>query len=119
MGSYQTSSREYYRQRVERLREEKATVKDTLIFQYGGIPCLECNGIFEWCAMDFDHRPDETKEFNISRMNSNKATARNMNKIMKEIDKCDLICSNCHRVRTQLRKSFNSRHNNRKIRIKL
>lgn len=52
--------------------------------------------------MDFDHLDD--KEFEIS-----KAISRNINlqRILAEIEKCDLICANCHRARTYLRSKIN------------
>lgn len=57
--------------------------------------CKDCWNIYPNCAMDFDHLSD--KEFNIS------ASARkwfSKEKILKEISKCELVCSNCHRIRT-------------------
>jgi hypothetical protein len=48
--------------------------------------------------MDFDHRDGETKLFNIGN-----ATNFDRQRILAEIHKCDLVCANCHRIRTQLR----------------
>jgi len=45
--------------------------------------------------MDFDHRPDTVKKFNISG-----SEMRNLEDVVNEMSKCDVICSNCHRVRT-------------------
>lgn len=49
--------------------------------------------------MDFDHLGD--KKFGIS-----EALSKNLNikVILEEIKKCDLLCANCHRARTFLRK---------------
>ena len=69
--------------------------------KYQGTPCLDCGGAFEWCAMDFDHRPEETKEFAIGYMSSWTTKPESIARVEKEIAKCDLICSNCHRVRTR------------------
>lgn len=44
--------------------------------------------------MDFHHRNPEEKEFNISRTSFRKGRA----KLLIEMAKCDLLCSNCHRV---------------------
>lgn len=58
-------------------------------------PCMDCQGWFEPCQMEFDHRPNEIKSFALgSRCYSNRI------KLMTEMDKCDLVCSNCHRLRT-------------------
>lgn len=79
------------------------SVQGWLIKKYSGRPCMDCDGVFAWIAMDFDHRPDETKEFNIGRLGQYKATPERIAITEKEIAKCDLVCSNCHRVRTQER----------------
>lgn len=59
------------------------------------VPCMDCGKNFPPCAMDFDHR--EGKIFNISRAASIKL---NWETIQEEINKCDIVCSNCHRIRT-------------------
>lgn len=45
--------------------------------------------------MDFDHRPGEEKLFTIA-----SASEQPRAVLMAEIAKCDIICSNCHRIRT-------------------
>lgn len=63
--------------------------------EYKGGKCLDCNGIFAPCVFDFDHRDPTSKVDNPSAfIKMSKETA------MKELDKCDLVCSNCHRVRS-------------------
>ena len=69
--------------------------------KYEGIPCMECNGVFPWCVMDFDHRPEEDKSFGIATFSGQALSATNIAKIEKEIAKCDIVCSNCHRIRTR------------------
>ncbi len=72
--------------------------------KYEGIPCMDCYGVFPWCAMDFDHRPEETKEFGLATITKYKATSERIAKVEKEISKCDLVCASCHRVRTRDRR---------------
>ena len=79
-----------------RAKSIRAYIED----KYGGTPCMDCDGVFDWCAMDFDHRPEETKLFQIASFGSRKFTPENLATVEKEIAKCDIICSNCHRVRT-------------------
>lgn len=64
-------------------------------------PCMDCKGSFEAVCMDFDHRPDEVKLFNIS----SNITAR-MDRLLVEVAKCDIVCSNCHRIRTRDRRAL-------------
>jgi len=63
-------------------------------------PCKDCNTYYPYYVMDYDHK--ENKRERISVM-----VQRGLSKetILKEIEKCDLLCSNCHRIRTQKRKS--------------
>ena len=92
------------RNRLKVIRD-KRLILDYLKLKYGHIPCMDCSVVFPWCAMDFDHRPEEIKEFRVARMGYYTATPKQIAKVEKEISKCDLVCSNCHRVRTWDRKN--------------
>lgn len=62
-------------------------------------PCMDCGGTFPLVAMDFDHVRGP-KVDNVSRL------ARDgcgVDKLLREIAKCEVVCSNCHRVRTYQR----------------
>lgn len=58
-------------------------------------PCTDCKGVFPPICMDFDHLPEHDKKFNISQSNSYDEAD-----IRSEIEKCEVVCSNCHRIRT-------------------
>lgn len=62
-------------------------------------PCMDCGLQYPHYVMDFDHRPDEVKSFNIGHA----PEIPSMDALQKEIDKCDVVCSNCHRHRTFMR----------------
>lgn len=53
--------------------------------------CVNC-GETEPCCLDFHHLED--KDYNISKMIGDDAS---LEKIDEEIDKCVVICANCHR----------------------
>jgi hypothetical protein len=57
--------------------------------------CFDCGGEYHYSQMDFDHLYD--KKVNIARLASSEASIKT---IKNEIDKCQLVCSNCHRLRT-------------------
>lgn len=61
--------------------------------------CFDC-GLRNWIVLEFDHLRD--KEFNISDMIRH---SRSWKSIQLEIDKCDLVCANCHRIRTYNRRN--------------
>lgn len=58
-------------------------------------PCKDCGIQYHFCIMDFDHKDGEVKSFGIGKMST-----RGKNLIEQEIAKCDLVCANCHRMRT-------------------
>lgn len=63
-------------------------------------PCADCGKIFAYWVMDFDHRPGEDKKFDVSKTGSWSSW-----KVLRaEIDKCDIVCANCHRMRTHARR---------------
>jgi len=57
-------------------------------------PCLDCQRTLPSVAMDFDHVHGEKLE-GISQMWS-----WSREKVLVEIEKCELVCANCHRERT-------------------
>lgn len=65
--------------------------------------CLDCN-IDDPRVLEFDHRPSEDKSFDISRAIS--GSTRSWKLIQEEINKCDIVCSNCHRIRTMERGNY-------------
>ncbi len=60
--------------------------------------CMDC-GIKNPIVLDFDHREQDGKFLSVSELI---VRGYGWNKIEKEIDKCDIRCSNCHRIRTSI-----------------
>jgi hypothetical protein len=63
------------------------------------VPCTDCKKIYPYWVMDFDHITGK-KLFNISQYQSKTHT---LEMIKKEVSKCEVVCSNCHRERTYRR----------------
>jgi len=63
-------------------------------------PCVDCGNNFPFYVMQFDHVCGD-KIANVADMPGNYS----WNKIEEEILKCELICANCHSIRTYKRKS--------------
>lgn len=63
-------------------------------------PCQDCNNEFPPCCMDFDHRVGSVK---INAVGEMIAGGWSLELVEIEIQKCDLVCANCHRIRTQER----------------
>lgn len=59
--------------------------------------CVDC-GFNDWRALQFDHLRD--KEFDIA----TKKGIRTLESLQEEIEKCDIVCANCHSIRTHDRR---------------
>jgi ribosome-binding protein aMBF1 (putative translation factor) len=72
----------------------KRSSKEYIIAQKDNKPCTDCGEIFRYWMLDFDHvHGDKTK--NVSILQN-----RALKQIKEEIEKCELVCVNCHRIRT-------------------
>lgn len=60
--------------------------------EYKGGSCISCNYDDYPGALDFHHLDPSKKDFSIG-----KVKHRSLNTIKSELDKCILLCSNCHR----------------------
>jgi hypothetical protein len=59
--------------------------------------CMDCRRKFHPVCMDFDHRNPASKTDSVTQL---VAKRRKWEVIAAEIAKCDLVCANCHRIRT-------------------
>jgi len=66
-----------------------------LLDQLRSVPCLDCGGRVAQCAMDFDHRDPSSKIRSVTRM-----IGGSTDRMLVEASKCDIVCANCHRLRT-------------------
>ena len=62
-----------------------------------GQPCADCGVSYPPRVMDFHHKDTTEKIDVISRMIG---LNRPWNLVLEEIAKCELLCANCHRLRT-------------------
>lgn len=75
---------------------QKAAVRQFII-EAKSSSCLDCGISYPSYVMDFDHRDPIDKDRNIAEA-ANRGWSIERLKI--EIAKCDLVCANCHRIRT-------------------
>ena len=71
---------------------EKQRKLKIMCIEYKGGKCFICGYNSFAGALDFHHLDPKTKDFNISRVKNKK-----FDSIKNELDKCVLLCSNCHR----------------------
>jgi hypothetical protein len=67
--------------------------KSKAIIYLGG-QCTDCKGSFPNRVYDFHHLDNDKKESGLARI-----MGRTWDKIKPELDKCVLLCANCHRIR--------------------
>ena len=94
--------REWRKKNQERAREHSATAykkKAEWIASLKDKPCTDCGIKYPPECMDWDHVKGK-KLFSIA-----KGIVRAKEKTLAEIAKCELVCANCHRIRTKRRKN--------------
>jgi tellurite resistance-related uncharacterized protein len=94
----QDGSKKYYNDKKEKLKEKRKIYYDSRRKWYNeykqNLKCSLCDENHIAC-LEFHHTEPDKKDFNISealgRLNLDK------NKILEEINKCIVLCSNCHK----------------------
>lgn len=90
-----SDKRTYADRREELIRavaKRRRKVKEMAIGYKGG-KCQVCSYNKYQGALDLHHLDPNTKEFGIG----DKGYTRSWEKVKKELDKCILVCANCHR----------------------
>ena len=80
------------------LKKDEERRKNKFVYlEYSGSSCIKCGYNKCQAALTFHHRDPNEKEFNIGGLNERIKTLSELNEVIKEeLDKCDLLCSNCH-----------------------
>ncbi|HEV2859937.1 MAG TPA: hypothetical protein VGX48_02920 [Pyrinomonadaceae bacterium] len=99
---YYARNKVLYFERNKRKRDELRRI----IREAKQEPCADCGGNFPYFVMDLDHREECNKVIEVAQF-----VALNLSKekLIEEIGKCDVVCANCHRVRTYERGQYSGR----------
>ena len=62
-------------------------------------PCTDCGGVYHPAAMQWDHLPGVDKVAHVAELYRGRR-----DRVLAEIAKCELVCANCHAVRTYERR---------------
>ena len=92
---YYEENKQYHLAQVyknRKIHHEKA--RDYLWSILSSSPCMDC-GESDPRVLDFDHLQD--KSHNVSEM---PGAGYSIKSIAEEVAKCEVVCSNCHRIRT-------------------
>lgn len=95
------ASRRRYQSRLDFIREYK--------LERG---CADCGYKGHPAALEFDHLPQFEKKYTISQITARMAIPHEV--VLEEIAKCEVVCANCHRVRTYARGEHGAFHDLRR-----
>lgn len=97
--------RKWYHKNKERIKNRKSKSSKKrrnkildFIKSLKEVPCKDCGNSYPYYVMDFDHVIGN-KRFTIGQ---NKTLS--IETLKQEIKKCEIVCANCHRIRTFNRK---------------
>lgn len=94
----------YIAQEVARIDQYRIENRPRIREYLRAHPCVDC-GEIDIVVLDFDHRDPAAKEYSVTVLAAHKSWVR----VLAEIEKCDVRCSNCHRRRTALQFDWGSR----------
>lgn len=92
-----------HRKRTRLLNRQHRATSRALVIAAKARPCADCAIEYPWYVMDFDHLPGMGKLHNISDIVKRGMTVATLE---AEIKKCEVVCANCHRIRTFTRGSL-------------
>lgn len=90
---YKSNKARYLESNNRRRQELKSYIKELK----ERAPCNDCGLSYPHYVMDFDHLYDKENLIKYFVNNNNKRG------LEKELAKCEIVCSNCHRIRTYKR----------------
>lgn len=99
-AAFRISTPERRLYRTEKVRSRRKLVVG-IIREAKSLPCRDCGEKYPYYVMDLDHRSGTDKKFSMGQAGR---ILPSIDVLKAEIDKCDSVCSNCHRERTFGRK---------------
>lgn len=91
------NNKAYYLAKANKRRQE---LREQIQQLKASKPCMDCGIFYPYYVMDFDHiEQASTKVDIISWLVKSNSTK----KLREEIKKCEVVCANCHRIRTYSR----------------
>lgn len=82
---------------IEKRQTNRLKLEQYLVDYWKTHPCVDC-GETNIIKLDFDHLRD--KKANLANMIANQCSIKT---IATEIEKCEVVCKNCHAIRTATR----------------
>ena len=105
-------NRRHYRNNKQvytaRARKYEAAIRSFLNQYKEESGCSDCGSYLPHYVMDFDHVRGE-KKFNMSKF------CTSLPRLVDELNKCEVVCANCHRIRTHGRLVKRTSRNSTKV----
>lgn len=89
---YYSKNKKYFREKNQRIRNRN---RDFLKEYLSDNPCIDC-GFSDIRALEFDHVRGE-KRSEVTKLADNGVSLKTL---AIEIEKCEVRCANCHRIKT-------------------
>lgn len=80
---------------LDRNRDRRAANRKWYQELKSNTPCAKCGVKYPYYVMDYDHKDPTNKKHCIAHMMGHSKKA-----LQNEINKCELLCANCHRIKT-------------------
>jgi len=87
---------------IARRKKRQLEIRNRFLRYKSTLSCMDC-GISHPAVLQFHHRNKDDKSFNISDVIRR---ANSFKQITSEIEKCDVVCVNCH-----MKRHWRERHN--------
>ena len=98
--AWYASKRKWRQQRSNELNQQR---KQEMVDRFGG-KCYDCQNIFPNCVFEFHHLDPTSKDVNPS-----KTLGWTKERRDRELSKCIMLCSNCHKIRHFVRPDMTDR----------
>lgn len=92
------ANKQYY---IEKAYRKRDNLRRWVYDLKNKTPCTDCGVQYPYYVTDFDHVGNDEKVNTVSKLINSGSTK----KVKEEIAKCELVCSNCHRIRTYNRRT--------------
>ena len=95
-GHYKANKQTHNKRRSGNVEVRRSSIKHAVNDYKYNNPCVDCGEFYLPKVMDFDH----VRGRKINDISTMINLGYSLDKLLKEIAKCDLVCANCHRGRT-------------------
>lgn len=93
-------------------RVRRQPVQDFIRSKKEGKACTDCKAVWPWYVLEFDHTGEQGKSHTVSMMVHKYWREKDWHIIEAEIAKCEIVCRNCHVIRTHTRGQWGKPQNN-------